>query len=38
MDLFALARKPPTSLPFVDATVAAFVLLAAFGSSGCCCW
>jgi hypothetical protein len=31
MDLFALARKPATSLPFVDATVAAFVLLAALG-------
>src|SRR5205823_3136709 len=29
MDLFALARKPPTSFRFFDATVAAFVLLAA---------
>jgi len=34
MDLFALARKPPTSLPLVDATVAAFVLLAALGLFG----
>jgi len=34
MDLFALARKPATSLPFVDATVAAFVLLAALGLFG----
>lgn len=29
MDLFALARKPPTSIPFVDATVAAALLAAA---------
>jgi len=29
MDLFALARKPPTSLLFFDAAVAALVLLAA---------